>query len=142
MGFVRFAIALDHALKAELAGTGFGDGNTYEATCMRDHKVDVSGGDLLGGNDNVAFVFAVGVVGDDDHASAANVGNDVGYGCEHLFFFGRLGSGGVGFIFLGFRDLRADSEDFFPDECVGVGKCAIAVLGFDETYELGCKLRS
>ncbi|MCY1307446.1 hypothetical protein D9M70_573710 [compost metagenome] len=44
---------------------------------MAGHEVDGFGGDVVGGDDDVAFVLAVFLVHEDDHAAGGQLGHDV-----------------------------------------------------------------
>ena len=54
-----------------------GQGQTDQATRVLDHEIDRFGRDVLGGDDDVAFVFAIFLVDQDDHLAGTNVGDDV-----------------------------------------------------------------
>ncbi len=66
----------DHLRELQGKGQGGGDGGADEAAGVLDHEGHFVGGHVLGGEDEVAFVFARGGVEDDD---------------EGAVFFGRLG---------------------------------------------------
>ena len=53
------------------------------------HEIDGGGRGVLRGHDKVAFVFAVGVVHDDDHFAFAEVGDDGFDVVEQFFSFGE-----------------------------------------------------
>ena len=59
--------------KAQVVETLFGHGQADQAAAVLRHEVDGFGRDLFGGHGEVAFVFAVFVVDDDDHASGADL---------------------------------------------------------------------
>ena len=61
--------------QVELVTTFFGERQADQTTGMPGHEVDDLGSDLLGGADQIAFVLAIFVVNDDDHAAVADVGN-------------------------------------------------------------------
>src|SRR6185437_9104857 len=50
----------------------FSEGEADEAAAVAGHEIDGLGGDVFGGEGEVAFVFAVFVVDDDQHAAGAN----------------------------------------------------------------------
>ena len=54
------------------------EGEADQAAAVLGHEVDDLGGDLLGGDGEVAFVLAVLVVDDDDHAAGAEILNGFG----------------------------------------------------------------
>ena len=79
----------------ELVVARLGDGEADEAAPVFRHEVDGFGGDVFGGDDQVAFVFAVFVIHEDDHFADADVVDDF-----------RGGVQGHGFrirVFAGFR---------------------------------------
>ena len=49
-----------------------------QAAAFAHHEVDVFGPHLLGGHDEIAFVLAILVVDDDDHAAGADLFEDFG----------------------------------------------------------------
>src|SRR5579859_6860179 len=73
VGFETLAVFRDHAADAECLETRLGRGHADQATPVLRHEIDRLGGDLFGGHDEVAFVLAVLVVGDNDDASLANI---------------------------------------------------------------------
>ena len=85
-------VLLGHGAEAEVVGALLGEGEADEAASVSGHEVDGLGGDELGGEGEVAFVFAVFVVDDDDHASGAELfegSGDVGecgWGCHECIF--------------------------------------------------------
>ena len=66
-------VAGDHLGELELPDVFQGHGHADEALGVGGHEVHVFGGGKLGCADEVAFVFPVGVVGAEDHASLAQV---------------------------------------------------------------------
>ncbi len=68
-------VLLCHGTEAQVVGALFGQGQADEAATEARHEVDGFGGDELGGQGEVAFVFAVFVVDDDDHAAGADLRN-------------------------------------------------------------------
>ena len=88
-GAQRGRVRFDHRRQLEpLADLGQ-DRHAELPAAVRDHEVDDLGRDLLGGADEIAFVFAVFGIDDDDHASAANGGDGVVDGREMLVMFVR-----------------------------------------------------
>ena len=65
-------------LPAALAGQR----QAHQAARVRDHEVDVGRAHQLGGHDQVAFVLAVLVVDDHDHAAGADFVEQFGDGCK------------------------------------------------------------
>ncbi len=85
-------VLLGHGEEAQVVGALLGQGEADEAAAVAGHEVDGLGGDVLGGEGEVAFVFAVFVVDDDHHAAGADVGDGAGNVGE-----GRLeGACGIG----------------------------------------------
>ena len=82
IGALALAVIGDHALEAELLGAVGGDGDADETAAVHGHEIDGLRGDLLGSHDEIAFVFAVGVIDDDDHAAGTDIGDDVLDGVE------------------------------------------------------------
>jgi hypothetical protein len=74
-----------HGTDAEVIEALFGHGEADQAASVLGHEVDGFGRDLLGGERDVAFVLAVFIVDDDDHAAGAD-------------FFDRGGNVGKGFV--------------------------------------------
>ena len=70
---MAFAVVEHHALDAELLESLRRGGNADEAAAEPGHEVDRLGRRLLGGHDQVALVFAIGVIDDDDHFAARDV---------------------------------------------------------------------
>jgi hypothetical protein len=66
----------DHQRQAQLAAALRGQREADEAAAETRHEVDVGGGDLLRGHHEVAFVLAILIVHDDDHAAGRDVGED------------------------------------------------------------------
>jgi len=77
---LRFVIALHHKRETESVRRIGQDGCADKATSMGGHEVDDLRRDFLGGTDQVAFVFAIFVIYNDDDFSFADVGDE---------FFGR-----------------------------------------------------
>ncbi|MNI68468.1 hypothetical protein D3C73_1241660 [compost metagenome] len=82
VGLELRGIGLHHRRQAEVGSTGTGQRQAHQAAAMGNHEVDVAGLDQLGRHDQVAFVLAVFVIDDDDHAAEADVFQDVGNGGE------------------------------------------------------------
>ncbi len=73
-----------HEGQVQLIAALFGEGKANEAAAVLGHEVDGVRGDFFGGHGEVAFVFAVLVVNEDDHAALPN------------FFDGFFNSGEMG----------------------------------------------
>ena len=85
-------VLLRHGEEAQVIGALLSEGEADEAAAIAGHEVDGFRGDVLGGQGEVALVFAVLVVDHDDHAAGANLGHGAGNVGE-----GRLGgAGGLG----------------------------------------------
>jgi hypothetical protein len=92
-------VLLRHGRQAQVVGALLGEREADEAATVPGHKVDGLGGDVLGGQGEIALVLAVLVVDHNDHAA----GEDFGYGAGDVGE-GRLGSaGGLGHVLPYFR---------------------------------------
>ena len=78
-------VLLGHGEEAQVVGALLSDGEADEAVAVAGHEVDGFRCDVLGGQSEVALVFAVLVVDHNDHAT----GLDIGYGA------GDVGEGGL-----------------------------------------------
>jgi len=76
-----------HEGQVQLIATLFGERKANEAAAVLGHEVDGVGRNLFGGHGEVAFVLAVLVVNEDDHAALAN------------FFDGFFDGGEMGVVF-------------------------------------------
>ena len=79
------AVLHDHLLDAELLQALVGGGHANQAAPVPGHEIDGGGRDAFGGHDEVAFVFAVGIIHHDDHPAFAEIGDDGFNGVERLF---------------------------------------------------------
>ncbi|MNL47900.1 hypothetical protein D3C87_1707110 [compost metagenome] len=78
------AVARHHRIQLQLAAAFGGQRQADQAAPVLGHEVDGFRRDEVGRQDQVAFIFAVFLVNEDDHAAGANVGNDVfGTGDSH-----------------------------------------------------------
>ena len=77
VGSITLPIFCDHARQSKFFCPIFGDGGTNQPSPVGRHKIDSFWGDFFGGHDEVAFVFAVFVIGDDDDFSCANILNHI-----------------------------------------------------------------
>src|SRR6185369_3904909 len=75
IGAKTFAVLADHPFDAQLLEPFGGGGNADQPAAVFGHEIDGHRRDELGGHDEVAFVFTIGVVDDDDHPSLADVGD-------------------------------------------------------------------
>jgi len=71
-------VLLGHGEEAEMVGALLGKGETDESASVASHEIDGFGGNVLRGQGEVAFVFAVFIVDDDHHASGADFGDGAG----------------------------------------------------------------
>src|ERR1700722_5146835 len=71
-GAVDTGVDGGHQRKVKFFAALLGECETDEAATELGHEVDGFGGDFLGGHGEVAFVFAVFVVDQDDHAALAD----------------------------------------------------------------------
>ena len=69
--------------------TLLGEREANQAAAEFSHEVDGFGRDFFGGHGQVAFVFAVFVVHQDDHAAGADFLQRFFHGCERQFAFGH-----------------------------------------------------
>jgi hypothetical protein len=67
---VRLLAKRDHQRKPERIAAGAGKRHAHDAARVTQEKRNRLGGRALGGEDQIAFVFALGVVNDDDGLSA------------------------------------------------------------------------
>ncbi len=82
------AVARGHGRQLQALAALAGERQADQAAAKAGHEVDGLGRHVVGGQHQVAFVFAVFFVDQDDHAPGAHVGHDV--------FDGRDGHGGEG----------------------------------------------
>ena len=68
-----FALIGHHQRNVEIVETLSGHRQADQAATVRRHEVDGFGRDLLGCDHQVAFVFAVFVIDDDDYPAVLNV---------------------------------------------------------------------
>lgn len=91
VGAESLAVLRDHAFEMELAGDVEGNGHAEHASAFSDHEVNHLGGDFFRRTNEVALVFAIFVIGDDNHFSGSNVRDDGVDGIEGGFGGGRHG---------------------------------------------------
>ena len=82
VGLKRFAILSDHAFDTKLLQALGGRGDADETTTVLGHEIHGCGRDELSGHNEVAFVFTIRVINDDDHFAGLNVGDDGFNGIE------------------------------------------------------------
>ena len=75
----REVFSCDIRRQAQVVGALLGEGQADEAAAVAGHEVDGFGSDIFGGQREVAFVFAVFVVHDDDHAAGLDLGDGAGH---------------------------------------------------------------
>ena len=83
-----FAVLLHHAVDAELVQPFGGGRHANQPAPESGHEIDGGGRDELPGHDQIAFIFAVGIIHDDDHFAFADVGDD-GFNAVESFFHRR-----------------------------------------------------
>ncbi len=90
-------VVLGHGTEAHVVGALFGEGEADEAAAEAGHEVDGFGGAELGGDGEVAFVLAVLVVDEDDHATGLELVEGFGDVDESSGAVGHFGgSDGLG----------------------------------------------
>ena len=77
IGPIHFPILRDHALQPELIGALARERDANQPAPVHRHEIDRFRRRLLRGHDEIALIFAVGVVGHDDHFSCRDVVQDV-----------------------------------------------------------------
>ena len=82
VGMVRRGVVLDHRRQAQLPAALAGQRQADQAARVGDHEVDVGRLDQFGRHDQIALVFAILVVDDDDHAAVADFFQQFGDGGE------------------------------------------------------------
>ena len=70
---MHFAVVGDHALQPQLAGALLGDRRANQPPAMLRHEIDGRIGDFRCRHDEIAFVFTISVISDDDHAALSDV---------------------------------------------------------------------
>ena len=74
---MHFAILRHHSLQTELFRAFVRDRHTDQTAPVRCHEIDCLGRHLFRRDDEVALIFAVGVVGHDDDASARDIAHHI-----------------------------------------------------------------
>ena len=81
-GAVNACVDGGHQGEIELLAALLGERQTDQAATELGHEINGFGGDFLGGHGEVAFVFAVFVIHQDNHAALADFFDGFFYGCE------------------------------------------------------------
>src|SRR5579875_950285 len=103
-------IARGHGRKGQGVAALFGEREANEAAAFLGHEVDRLGGDFFGGHGEVAFVFAVFVVHEDNHAALADF-------FEGFFNSGEWGIGSHFRVSLAPRYFGGNRLIFEPVNC-------------------------
>ena len=69
-------VAADHLRNIQLAATGFGQGQANQAPAVFGHEIDVFRAHMLGGHDQITFVFPVFIIHQDDHFTLTDIVDD------------------------------------------------------------------
>ena len=93
-GAVSALVVARHLGEANLLAAGFGQRQADEPACMRNHEVDRFRRDVFGSDDDIAFVFPIFFVNQNDHAPGAHFGDD---------FFDRRNGCGLALRCHGFK---------------------------------------
>jgi hypothetical protein len=96
----------DHERQVQLTATFLGQGEADQSAAVTRHEVDVFRTRMHGGHHEVAFVFAVFVVHQNDHATAFYLVNNLGY---RAYRHKSIKNSGIG---------RALSPIFAPDALI------------------------
>ena len=83
-------VVLLHHVEFELRATLFGKRGAQHAATVLEHEIDDFGRHLLGSYDEVAFVFPVFVIDDDDDFSLAEIFDGFLYRIQYFFVFHGL----------------------------------------------------
>ena len=78
IGLIGRTVVAHHQRQLQLPATFARQREADEASRVRDHEIDVGRSHELGRHDEVAFVLAILVVHDDDHATGADIGQQFG----------------------------------------------------------------
>ena len=79
-----------HQREMEFVAAFFGEREADQAAAVLGHEIDGFGSDFFGGHSEVAFVFAVFVVDEDDHAALADFFDGFFDGGENGFSGGHV----------------------------------------------------
>ena len=89
---MTFPVVQHHPLNTKLVQPFRHGWHTDEASAKLGHKIDRLGRGLFGGHDQVALVFAIGIIDHDDHLAARDVAQNrldgvklaCGFFCRHF----------------------------------------------------------
>jgi len=87
IGAETFAVLAHHAFDAELLQALGRRRHANQPAAELGHEIHGGGSDELASEDQIAFIFAVGVIHDDDHPAPADVGHDGFNAVELVFHF-------------------------------------------------------
>ena len=86
------AVAADHGRQLQQLAALAGERQANQATAKARHEIDGLGRDVVGGQHQIALVFTVFFVNQDDHAAGGHLGHDLLHGGNG---HGWQGGGGV-----------------------------------------------
>ena len=89
VGFKKLTVLRNHALQAELRSTFLSDRSADETAAEFGHEVHRVRRDLGSRHHKITFIFPVGIVCDDDHATASYIGNHRRNGIKRRFHVGQ-----------------------------------------------------
>ena len=89
VGLKKLAVLGDHALQSELGGAFLGDRGADEPPAEFGHEVHRIRRDLSCRHHEITFIFPVGIVCDDDHATSSDIGNHRRDGIKRRFHVGQ-----------------------------------------------------
>src|SRR4051812_29408090 len=84
IGLKRFSILLDHSFNPELLKSFGNSGHTNQPSSVFGHEIDGLRRYELSSHEQIAFIFTVGIVDDNDHLSLLQVMDNGFYGIEFL----------------------------------------------------------
>ena len=76
IGRLELVVAVDHQRQAQLTTALLGQGHADQTTAVLGHEVDRLRGGRFRGDDQIALVFTVLIIHDDDHAALAQIFDD------------------------------------------------------------------
>ncbi len=88
-GLVARAVMRAHQVEAELRDAVLRQRKADEAAAVHRHEIDRVGRRHLGGNDEIAFILAILVVDQDEHAPVARFVDDLLGGCQRRAMLAR-----------------------------------------------------
>ena len=83
--FEKFAVGRDHALQIKLGGAFLGDWSANQPSAEFRHEIHRVCRDFRCRHHQVAFIFPIGIIRNDDHAASADIGNHGGNRIEWRF---------------------------------------------------------